>query len=287
MSNYFAGIRNAKCHEEQKELNEMMKFWKSASFGLALAASCIAVSSSHAGFYGSVAKGDVIRFGNGPGADGEFNVLGSNSNATLFATFCVQTNEYMNFGPQFKIVDISQGSVGYSTQYLTVGASALYAQFAKAYDVGNVNAFAGLSNVGYDFTGSGRTSDANDLQTALWYYQGQNANLLGLLPNPVTNNKYINAVNSLFTSATAFTAAATFFATPSNFSLVSDFGNVSVLNLVWGVNDNGTPAQDQLYWHPQPSGGPQPVPEPATMVLFGFGAIGVGFLRRRRVDAGL
>ena len=263
-----------------------MKFWKSASFGLALAASGIASSSSQAGFYGSVTKGDVIRFGDGPGADGEFNVLGSN-NETKFATFCVQTNEYMNFGPQFKIVDISQGSVGYSTQYLTVGASALYAQFAKAYDVGNVNVFSGLNNVGYDFAGSGRTADANDLQTALWYYQGQNANLLGLLPNPVTNNKYINAVNSLFTSATAFSAAATFFATPSNFSMVSDFGNVSVLNLVWGVNDNGTPAQDQLYWHPQPSGGPSAVPEPSTMVLFGLGAIGVGFIRRRRVDAGL
>ncbi len=263
----------------------MIKFWKSATFGMALAVICVAASTSHAGFYGSVAKGDVIRFGDGPGADGEFNILDS-TNKTLFATFCVQTNEYMNFGPQFKIVDITQGSVGYSSHVLTVGTSALYAQFAKAYDVGNVNVFAGLNNVGYDFSGAGRTADANDFQTAIWYYQGQNASLLGLLPNPVTNNKYINAVNSLFTSATAFTAAATYFA--ANSSKVSDFGNVSVLNLEWyDTWTPGTPAQDQLYWHQPPSGGPSPVPEPATIALFGLGAFGAGFIRRRRSSNGL
>ena len=54
---------------------------------------------------------------------------------------------------------------------------------------------------------------------------------------------------------------------------------VKVLNLFWG---DGTPAQDQLVYLPDPPTVTSEVPEPGTVVLLGTGAVALLGYRRRR-----
>jgi hypothetical protein len=124
--------------------------------------------------------GDYIRFQDGPGggiflnygtysrtlSGGEFKVYstlndsGHTTNAFLFNTFCLETDEYLNFSDYFKVGGISDTvkKGGFNTKDgdpLDLRTSYLYYRFIN-------NSLAG-----YD----GSTADANALQKAIWYIE--------------------------------------------------------------------------------------------------------------------
>ncbi|MEW6200327.1 MAG: hypothetical protein AB1601_16880 [Planctomycetota bacterium] len=98
----------------------------------------------------------------------------------LFETFCVEKNEYLNFGSGYTFqVDIDpyvvRGGVGANPPpypQLSPKTAWLYCQFIK----GQLN--------GYVYTDSGNINDANDprvqsanaLQNVIWYYENEIAN---------------------------------------------------------------------------------------------------------------
>jgi hypothetical protein len=149
----------------------------------------LSAATVHAGFtpavapWGTVQEGDVIRFnraaGSGPG--GEYVVYSTVPNPknpssrivgnSLFDTFCLERNEYLNFSGDFIVDDLSRESRngGMGGQNSSGVADPLDPRTAYLYEQFY---FQRLS--GYDFKNTGdRNANADQLQNAIWFLENE------------------------------------------------------------------------------------------------------------------
>jgi hypothetical protein len=173
-----------------------------------------------------------------------------------FETFCMETG--VEFSPgatyYYSLGNTTQPFPANSSQKgsgldLTAGVAYLYYQFGKGllsdYD------YADLSK------GGGRQTDADLLQSAIWYLQG--GQTYGNYPNG--NNKFVtDAING--TGGTWDDAEAAYTGSA-----------VQVLQM-WSDADHTKAAQNQLVLTPVPDGG-------LTVTLLGGALIGLQVLRRK------
>jgi hypothetical protein len=207
------------------------------------------------------------------GDGGEFTALapslgvpaGYSSLATLsvngvtgFETFCVEDQVDFSVGTTYYYTEgstLQQTGAGVKDQ-LTVGVAWLYEQFATG----------ALSSEGYNYTNAAtRLIDAGELQSTLWYLQGEPAdsNVFPNQPDDPFTTLVINEFGSL--------AAAQAAATPDEFG-------VQVLELTSSPGDAGTVAQDQLIYTT-----PVSVADGGTTIgLLAISLLPLVFFRRRQ-----
>lgn len=190
-----------------------------------------------------VKVGDNIRFYNRPGTQGggEFGVRNVSQNVGTEAnpawiTFCVQRSERLDFASAGFDVKAISDKIVLGNKLLSNEAAYLYTAFRS----GTLDASQGAY--------SGDDSSADDLQLAIWKWQGE--------WNP------------------ALTGRAKFWYDQADNANPSSIGNVRVLNLTWGSTrggfEEGQDAQDVLVL----------VPSPAAALLGLLGVAGLVTLRR-------
>jgi hypothetical protein len=235
---------------------------KAAIAGFAILASSYALAAPQ------VLVGDKIKFADGNGASPGGAFILTNWGPTgaasqgSFESFCLEKNEYMNYGgpaynqgPTFNVNSISteakrggqggnQGTAPNTFDPLDAKTAFLYTNYIETPSA--LGAVAGWNAAGANARGTA-------MQQAIWTIEQELTSTSDTL------------ANSLITFAAA--------------SGWTDTGRVKVLNLTWfsgggSSYPTGTYAQDQLYI--------APVPEPETyaMMLAGLGLI--GFIARRR-----
>jgi hypothetical protein len=202
----------------------------------------------------TIAAGDVIQLYDKPGYGdtngGAFELY--KGGAYQFDTFCLEMNEYFYYGENLRVASITQearnGGVGGAVYNSTTGqwSDPLSQQTAYLYYNFRMNSLGSLTGGLFNYTAG--NASANALQAAIWYLEGETTAPLSGLALTLWN--------------TANSASAT--------ALQTAYNNVGVLNLTRSTGENG---QDQLTLIPT-------VPEPATMLLFGLGLIGLAGARR-------
>jgi len=200
--------------------------------------------------------GDVVRFFDREGSTGggEFGVrLVSNLGAPdLFRTFCVETNENLDFSNNFRVGSITSdaingGSGGGSPDPLSYYSAYLYSQFR-----------AGTLS-GYDYTAgsAAHIAAADALQNALWFFENESSS------SSAARDAFIQAaVNAVGLSFGGFNPVGT----PT---WGQTLGNVRVANMLW--DSNGNRAQDVLVLIP--------IPGAAFLGVLGLGI--AGWVKRR------
>lgn len=211
------------------------------SLALILPSFLICLSSSPAHAY-PISVGQVITLQNGPGNDpgGEF-IINDLSGNTIHNTFCLETNEYISFGTQYRVADISTearagGFGGTKPDPLSLETAYLFYNFY----VGTLSEYAYSNAPTTEF--SNRAASATALQKAIWHFEGEQY---------AAENYYTTLASAAVNSGSW-----------------SDLGPVRVINL---QTLSGQNAQDQL----------TVVPEPASMLLMGSGLLAFAAFRRK------
>lgn len=187
---------------------------------------------------GDVQINDIVRFADGLGSTngGEFNATNISNGSSTFRTFCVQLAENLDFSNPFRVAGIGFNSVVLNGNINPTGA--LAPETAYLYTLFRAGTLPNYGSV----------ASANDLQNAIWHFQGQGnsggaTNQYGLLATAATSG-----MNPTWTG----------------------YGNVRILNMVYA--NGGGNAQDVLALIPLPTGG--------MLALAGLGGLAI---RRRRV----
>lgn len=233
---------------------------KNESTGRNVLRSLVAVAGllgAQAAFAQSVSVGGTIRLNDGPGAGpgGEFVATVLSGGSGSFQTFCLERNEYFSYGETLRVNSITTGAMAGGVSGGVGGVDPLSYQTAYLY-----TQFSSGTLSGYDFGNATlRAGDANALQNAIWFLEGE-----------------ITTVGEGLNAAQAAQAQA--WVTEANTAGWTSLNGVQVLNLYRGANF-ATHAQDQLYINP--------VPEPETYVMLLAGLGLMGFVARRRQQRAL
>jgi len=189
--------------------------------------------------------GDSIYFGDGPGSPGgEFyaKTYSGGQLTSSFITFCLEGNEYLSFGVEYKIAGITEYATAGGLSGATDGKDYICSETAYLY---SNFAHGTLAGYAHDAT------HANALQRAIWYYEGEGP-------------------NGVILQYSDLTGLAKDYADLASTSANGTLYGVKVLNIVdrWG-----NPKQDQLY---------VPEPGTLLLLGFGFFALGAAAHARRR-----
>ncbi len=202
-------------------------------------------------------------YGNTGGGEFIASIVGGSAGDS-FITFCLERNEYFTPGQTLRVGSVtdsamSGGVSGGNPDPISSRTAWLYTTYRAG----------GLSDYSTGTNGA-RVSDANSMQRAIWYLEGEIT-----VDDVVGGLAYKNDTQAKDWVQAADDAVANGW---------SGIGQVRVLNL-WressvGSGNFNAPAQDQLYI--------TPVPEPETymMLLAGLGLMGFVARRRQRSFAG-
>ncbi len=205
--------------------------------------------------------GDTIRFYDREGTTGggEYGVAmaGAVPNPEIFRTFCVQVGEFLDFNRYgFNVVGITDHTEFAGGNTLTPYTAYLFTQFTNQ----------SLSNYDYPSNTTAHTRDANSLQRALWFLEGEVGSVGSDLQAVAWIKEAVNAVGVSFAGYN-YTPRG-----PATWG--TGLGSVRVLNLTWATSrfaKAGTPAQDVLYISPEPVVPSVDAPSAALLGVIGLG----------------
>jgi hypothetical protein len=198
------------------------------------------------------------------GVGGEFNAMVISSDISElpvgyeFATFCMEKNEYLQFGTTYYAsVNTFANYGGIAGQLPGTHIDPLDPRTAWLY-----NEFSNGTLSGYDFsTTTGRKKSAEALQHAIWYLEQEETT---------------TQINQLSTSLKSATWGFINQANASPWTETGTIGDIRILNLTSDFKGMQR-AQDVLCPEFPPA-----VPTPGAILLTGLGTTIVGLIRRQR-----